>query len=105
MDILEIATNEAGGVGKLAPDFRIAPNVVSNWRLRKILPGPWALVLNMKYGKAIKAAKLKTFTRSNGEVVTDVHIPVSCDDPPKTCFNLRNSFAGTARQGFLRRYP
>jgi hypothetical protein len=54
MDILQIAIEAEGGVGKLAAALGEKQNVVSNWRARR-LPRPWAKVLALKYGKALPA--------------------------------------------------
>lgn len=56
MDILDIAIDAAGGVGKLAAALGVRQNVVSNWRMREKLPKPWEMVLRAKYARAIKAA-------------------------------------------------
>ena len=54
MDILQIAIEAEGGVGKLAAALGENQNVVSNWKARR-LPRPWAKVLALKYGKALPA--------------------------------------------------
>ena len=51
MEILNRAIEIEGGVGKLAVALGVAPNVVSNWRMRNELPRPWQIALNLKYAK------------------------------------------------------
>lgn len=48
MNILQIAIDAEGGVGKLAVALGIRQNVVSNWRIRG-LPKPWEQLLTLKY--------------------------------------------------------
>lgn len=55
MDILQIAIDAEGGVGKLAAALGEKQNVVSNWRARR-LPRAWAKVLGMKYGNSLPAS-------------------------------------------------
>lgn len=57
MDILQIAIREAGGISKLARELGVSPSVVSNWVMRKKLSLPWILALELKYAKAIRAAR------------------------------------------------
>ena len=54
MDILQIAIDAEGGVGRLAAALGESQSVVSNWRARR-LPRPWQKVLAMKYGNALPA--------------------------------------------------
>ena len=49
MNILQVAIETEGGVGKLAAALGLRQNVVSNWRMRG-LPKAWAQVLWLKYG-------------------------------------------------------
>ena len=51
MEILNRAIEIEGGVGKLAVALGVAPNVVSNWRMRNELPRPWQIALDLKYSK------------------------------------------------------
>jgi len=57
MDILDIAIQAAGGVGKLADKLGLTQQAVSNWRLRESIPRAWEMVLRQKYARAIKAAQ------------------------------------------------
>jgi hypothetical protein len=48
MDILKIAIDTEGGVGKLAAALGVRQNVVSNWHARG-LPRSWDYALRLKY--------------------------------------------------------
>ena len=48
MDILNIAIDTEGGVGKLAAVLGVRQSVVSNWRARG-LPRSWDYALRLKY--------------------------------------------------------
>jgi len=56
MDILEIALEAAGGVGRLAYILDLKQNVISNWRLRGSVPKGWETVMRIKFAKQIAAA-------------------------------------------------
>ena len=60
MEILKRAIEIEGGVGKLAVALGVAPNVVSNWRMRNELPRPWQIALDLKYAKRVPGAGSKT---------------------------------------------
>jgi hypothetical protein len=57
MNILEIALESAGGVGRLAYILDLKQNVISNWRLRGSVPKGWETVLRIKFAKQIAAAE------------------------------------------------
>jgi hypothetical protein len=57
MNILEIALESAGGVGRLAYMLDLKQNVISNWRLRGSVPKGWETVLRIKFAKQIAAAE------------------------------------------------
>ena len=56
MEILEIALKSTGGVGRLAFILDIKQNVISNWKLRGVVPKGWETVLKMKFAKEIAEA-------------------------------------------------
>ena len=47
MNILEVAIKAAGGVSALAKSLNLEPNVVSNWRARRLPPG-WEVALKLQ---------------------------------------------------------
>ena len=57
MDILEIALEAAGGVGRLAYILDLKQNVISNWRLRGSVPKGWETVMRIKFAKQIANAE------------------------------------------------
>ena len=57
MEILEIALESAGGVGRLAYILDLKQNVISNWRLRGSVPKGWETVMRIKFAKQIAAAE------------------------------------------------
>jgi hypothetical protein len=59
MEILNRAIEIEGGVGKLAVALGVAPNVVSNWRMRNELPRPWQIALDLKYAKRMPGGAAK----------------------------------------------
>lgn len=57
MNILDIAISAEKGVSNLARSIGVAPNVIGNWKKRKV-PKAWGQVLHMKYSeKATKPRK------------------------------------------------
>ena len=57
MDILEIAIEAEGSVGKLAYVLGVSPTAISNWRNpERGLPLSWKTAIALKYRKQIKAA-------------------------------------------------
>jgi hypothetical protein len=56
LEVLEIAIAHERGVGRLATELGAKQNVVSAWRMRKIIHPGWALGLRLKYKKQIKQA-------------------------------------------------
>jgi uncharacterized protein YbdZ (MbtH family) len=57
MEILEIALQSTGGVGRLAFVLDVRQNVISNWKLRGAIPKGWETVLRMKFAKEIAEAQ------------------------------------------------
>jgi hypothetical protein len=57
MEILEIAVDAAGGVGRLAYILDLKQNVISNWRKRGVVPRGWEEVMRLKFAKAIAKAE------------------------------------------------
>lgn len=61
LEVLEIAIAHERGVTRLAralstEDHTVNQNVVSAWRMRKIIHPGWLLALRLKYKKQIKQA-------------------------------------------------
>ena len=57
MNILDIAIEAAGSVGRLAYLLDLKQNVISNWKVRGV-PKGWETVMRIKFAKEIaKAAK------------------------------------------------
>ena len=57
MEILEIAVEAAGGVGRLAYILDLKQNVISNWRKRGTVPKGWETVMRIKFAKQIATAE------------------------------------------------
>ena len=57
MNILEIALESAGGVGRLAYILDLKQNVISNWKMRGSVPKGWETVLRIKFAKQIAASE------------------------------------------------
>lgn len=55
MNTLDIAIQAEGSVTKLAATIGVKPNVISNWRKRKV-PAGWGELLKTKYKKQVKQA-------------------------------------------------
>ena len=49
MNILDIAIQAESGVSNLARSIGVTPNVIGNWKNRKV-PKAWGQLLQMKYG-------------------------------------------------------
>ena len=79
MDILEIAIEAEGGVGKLADALGEKQNVVSNWRARR-LPRSWAKVLALKYGKS---SCMPVAQATQAQAATECIAPASTHTDPE----------------------
>lgn len=53
MNILDLAISAEKGVSNLARAIGVEPNVIGNWKKRKV-PKAWGQVLHMRYGAADK---------------------------------------------------
>lgn len=57
MNILDIAIEAESGVSNLARSIGVAPNVIGNWKKRRV-PTAWAQLLAIKYlPKPVKTRK------------------------------------------------
>lgn len=77
MEILKIAIQAEGGVGKLAEALDVRQNVVSNWRTRG-LPKSWAQVLLLKYGQEQAKAQAEPAQQAI-ETVAEAHAAVKTE--------------------------